>query len=78
MLKTLKKRETKVVSFNPPYSQNVKTNIGKLFFKLVREHFPDFNFNTSKLSYCCTTSVRNIEQHNSKVLGKTNDYNNQM
>ena len=57
-----------------------KKNIGKLFIKLVREHFPKkskyhkiFNLNTLKLSYCCTTNVGNIKQHNSKVLSKTND-----
>ena len=26
--------------FNPPHSQNVKTNIGKAFIKLVKKHFP--------------------------------------
>ena len=70
-------------AINPPYSQNVKTNIGKLFIKFVRKHFPKsnkyhkiFNLNTLKLSYCCTTNVGNIiKQHNSKVLSKTNDNN---
>ena len=33
-------RNRKVIWFNPPYSQNVKTNIGKMFIKLVREQFP--------------------------------------
>ena len=33
-------RKRKVIWFNPPYSQNVKINIGKLFIKLVRKHFP--------------------------------------
>ena len=62
----------------------MKANIGKLFIKLVRKHFPKnskyhkiFNLNTLKLSYCCTTNVWNIiKQHNSKVLSKTNDNNN--
>ena len=77
-------RNKKVIWFNPPYSQNVKTNIGKLFIKLVRTHFPKnnkyhkiFSLNTFKLSYCCTTNVGNIiKQHNSKVLSKANDNNN--
>ena len=77
-------RNRTVIWFNPPYSQNVKTNIGKLFIKLVRKHFPKnskyhkiFNLNTLKLSYCCTTNVGNIiKQHNSKVLSKTYDNNN--
>ena len=74
----------KVIQFDPPYSQNVKTNIGKLFIQLVRKHFPKnnkyhkiFNQNTLKLSYCWNTNVGNIiKQHNSKVLSKTNDNNN--
>ena len=74
-------RNRKIIWFNSPYSQNEKTNMGKLFIKLVRKHFPKnskyhkiFNLNTLKLSYCCTTNVGNIiKQHNSKVLNKTND-----
>ena len=60
-------RNRKVTWFNPPYSQNVKTNIGKLFIKLVRKHFLNnskyheiCNLNTLKLSYCCTTNFGNI------------------
>ena len=51
-------RNRKVIWFNPPYSLNVKTNIGKVFLKLVRKHFPMshklskiFNLNTIKVSY---------------------------
>ena len=74
-------RSRKIIWFNSPYSQNVKTNIGKLFIKLVRKYFPKnskyhkiFNLNTSKLSYCCTISVGNIiKQHKSNVLNKTNN-----
>ena len=77
-------RNRNVLWFNSTYSQNKKSNIGKLFIKLVRKHFTKnnkyhkiFNLNTLKLSYCCTTSVGNIiKQHNSKVLSKTNDNNN--
>ena len=68
-------RNRSVIWFNPSYNQNVKANIGKLFIKLVRKHFPKnnkyhniFNLNTLKLSYCCTSNVGNIIiQHNSKV-----------
>ena len=56
-------RNRKVIWFNPPYSQNVKTNIGKLFTKLVRKQFRNnikyhkiFNLNILKLSYCCAMS----------------------
>ena len=77
-------RNRKIIWLNSPYSQNEKTNMGKLFIKLVRKHFPKngkyhkmFNLNTLKLSYCCTTNAgNNIKQHNSKVLNKTNGNTN--
>ena len=53
-----KKRKRKIIWYNPPYSLNVKTNIGKIFFKLLNKHFlvnnslhKIFNRNTVKLSY---------------------------
>ena len=56
-------RARNIIWFNPPYSQNVKTNIGKTFLKLVKKHFPRghklykiFNRNTLKLSYSCMSS----------------------
>ena len=51
-------RNRKVIWFNPPCSLNVKTNIGEVFLKLVRKHFPRlhkfnkiFKLNTIKISY---------------------------
>ena len=32
-------RNRKIIWFNPPFSQNVNSNIGKLFFKLVGKNF---------------------------------------
>ena len=70
-------RHHKIIWFNPPFSQSVKTNnIGKIFLKLVRKHFPRhhklhkiFNPNTLKLSYCCMKNILNIiKQHNATVL----------
>ena len=81
IFKRLEEIETeRLYGSTPPYSQNLKTNIGKLLIKLVRKHFPKnskyykiFNLNTLKLSCCCTTNVGNIiKQRNSKVLNKTN------
>ena len=74
-------RNRKVIWFNPPYSLNVKTNIGKVFLKLVRKHFPRshklskiFNLNTIKISYSSMPNVKNlIKQHNSKILNKDRD-----
>ena len=33
-------RQCKILWFNPPFNQSVKTNIGKIFLKLLRKHFP--------------------------------------
>ena len=73
---TKKNRLRKVIWFNPPFSQNVKTNIGKTFLKLAKQHFPKhqklnkiFNKNTLKLSYCCMKNMSSIiKQHNVKIL----------
>ena len=62
--------------FNPPFSQNDKTNIGKTFLKLVKQHFAKhhklnkiFNKNTLKLSYCCIKNMSSIiKQHNVNIL----------
>ena len=34
-------RKRKIIWFNPPYNQNVSTNIAKMFLKLVDKHFPN-------------------------------------
>ena len=63
------KRENKRknIWFNPPYSQNVKTNIGKIFFKLLHKHFPPshsfhkiLNKKSVKISYSCMQSMSSI------------------
>ena len=72
-------RARNIIWFNPPYSQNVKTNIGKTFLKLVKKHFPRghklykiFNRNTLKLNYSCMSSMSSvIKQHNYRVLSTT-------
>ena len=69
-------RKRKVVWFNPPWSKNVKTDIGKAFFKPKEDHFPEnhilrpvINKNSVKLSYSCMANVGSIiSQHNRKVL----------
>ena len=70
------KRKRKVIWYNPPFSQNVKTNIGRTFIKLVSKHFPRghklyriFNKHTIKISYSCTRNVESIiSAHNKKIL----------
>ena len=62
-----KNRNRKIIWFNPPYNESVKTSIGKQFLKLIKKHFPKhhkfnkiFNTNTIKLSYSCTTNMKNL------------------
>ena len=74
-------RNRKVVWFNPPYSSNVKRNIGKVFLTLARKHFPRshklskiFNLDTIKISYSSMPNVKNlIKQLHSKNLNKDQD-----
>ena len=71
-----KKRKRNIIWFNPPYSKSVKTNIGRIFIKLISKHFPPnhkfvkiFNKNTIKLSYSCMPNIRSkINGHNEKIL----------
>ena len=72
--KTRNRRD--VVWFNPPYSQAVKTNVGRQFLQLLDKHFPPgnplhaiFNRNKVKMSYRCTTNLaKKIKAHNSKII----------
>ena len=74
-----------VIWFNPPYSRNVKTNVGRNFFALVDKHFPAsnklrkiFNKNTLKVSYCCIGNMKNIvNKHNASTLNKDKMNNNE-
>ena len=69
-------RKRKIIWFNPPYSMNVETNIGKTFLKLVKKHFPcnnnfhkKFNKNAIKISYSCMRNISSIiASHNISVL----------
>ena len=69
-------RTRKVTWYNPPYSANVETNIGKIFLQMIKELFPPhhklykiINKNTVKLSYRCMPNMRRIiSQHNNKIL----------
>ena len=74
-----KSRKRKIIWFNPPFSKNVKTNIGKIFFKLLAKHFPPtnnlhkiFNRNTIKISYSCMRNIGSIiSSHNRTTLHPT-------
>ena len=74
-----RKRSRKVIWFNPPYSLNVQTNVGREFLNLLDKHFPrgnplhkHLNRNKIKISYRCLPNMgRKIANHNSKILRQT-------
>ena len=77
-------RNRKVTWFNPPWSHNVKTNVGKKFLDIIKETFPNThplhkycNRNTIKISYRCMNNMkREISRHNNKILNGNNNNNN--
>ena len=73
-----KQRKRKIIWFNPPFSKNVSTNVGKYFLKLLDKHFPKrhpyqkiFNRNTVKVSYSCMPNIKSIVSgHNKSILNE--------
>ena len=69
-------RKRNIIWFNPPFNNQVNTNVGKDFLHLVDKHFPlhhkfrkFFNRNTIKISYSCMPNVKSIiSKHNKKIL----------
>ena len=65
--------------FNPPFSQNVSTNVGAKFLKLIDSCFPPqhplakiMNRNTVKVGYRCMPNMSQvINNHNTKILNTT-------
>ena len=71
-----RRRNRNIIWYNPPFEGNVKTNIGKEFFKLMNDCFPKtnrlskiFNKNSIKLSYSCMNNMEQIitAQNNRKL-----------
>ena len=61
------RRRRKVIWFNPPWSSNIKTPVGKYFLDAVDSCFPDghplhklYNRATLKISY---RTVRNLQSY---------------
>ena len=81
--KKKKNRKRKVTYFNPPFSINVKTNIGEKFLKLINKCFPKshplskiINRNTIKVSYKCMPNFKSkIARHNQKLLNNQEEQN---
>ena len=71
-----KNRKRNIIWFNPPFNNNISTNIGRYFLNLVQRHFPRqhkyykiFNKNNVKVSYSCMPNVKAaINGHNKKLL----------
>ena len=76
--KQKRNRGRNIISFNPPFSGNVTTNIAKRFLNLLDLEFPKsnkvhmiFNRNTIKVRYCSTENLsRIIKAHNKKVTNE--------
>jgi len=76
--KRKKNRKRRIIWFNPPYSCNVKSNVGKTFLRLLNKHFPKgsklhkiFNKNTVKISYSCMKNMGSIiKSHNARINKK--------
>ena len=79
-----RKRVRRVIWYNPPFSKNVRTNIGAKFLSLVDRHFPRgsklnkiFNRFTLKVSYSCMKNIKQIiKSHNSQIMEKTSQSHN--
>ena len=75
-VKTSKNSSWNIIWFNQAFCQNVKTNIGKIFLKLIKKNFPNhhrlhkmFYLNTIKLSYSCISNMSSfVKQHNRTIL----------
>jgi len=80
-----KNRQRQILWYNPPFSCNVSTNIGRKFLCIIEKSFPPnhklnkiFNKNTIKISYCCTPNIKSIiSSHNHSLLAKETQSNNQ-
>ena len=78
-------RSRNIIWFNPPYSTNVRTNVGRNFLSLVDKHFPSsnplhkiFNRNSVKVSYSCMNNCKSvISKHNIGILPKVRQLQHQ-
>ena len=74
--KTRRKRNRKIIWFNPPMNRGVKTNIGKKFLQLIDLHFPKhnplskiLNRKSIKISYSCLSNMKTlVKAHNQRIL----------
>ena len=72
-----RQRKRRIFWWNPPYSADVKTKVGNLFFRALDENFGEdsplkkiFNRNTVKMSYRTTPNFQKIISAHNKKLSK--------
>ena len=75
-------RRRNITWFNPPYSNNVSTNVGKCFLKILDKCFPTenqlhtiLNRKTVKISYSCMPNMKNIINNHNNMIIKNNRTN---
>ena len=77
-VKPKRKRRRKVIYFTPPWSDNIKTPVGKIFLQLIDSCFPRghplkkfYNRYTLKVSYCTMKNLKaHVATHNRKILNQ--------
>ena len=77
--KNKNRKRNNVCWFNPPFSLNVKTNVGKEFLRLLDRSFPPsnplsklFTRQTVKIGYKCMPNMAAaVSRHNAKVLSES-------
>ena len=75
-------RRRNIAWFNPPYSNNASTYVGKCFLKILDKCFPVghqlhsiLNRNTVKISYSCMPNMKNIINNHNNMIIKNNRTN---
>ena len=71
-----KNRKRNIIWFNPPYTNNVLTNLSQSFLTILDKHFPKsprlhriFNRNNVKISYSAMPNFASvINSHNKKII----------
>ena len=71
--------------FNPPHSDNLRTNVGEKFINIVKSEFNEqhvlhniFNTKTIRLSYSCMPNMaKQVSMHNAKVFQQHTKETNQ-
>ena len=74
-------RTRNIIWFHPPWNDEVSTNLGQAFLRLLERHFPKssplhklFNKNNVKISYSCLPNMASIiSRHNKKILTQSSN-----